>query len=180
MLSLVLGFLAPFIPDLITAGKTMLDQRHEKEMLKLTLEGQDRAASWRMEEVKIKADGDAFVTAHKSPPSFGVKLLDASKTSEGKLPWYLVPVLYLFAFVDFLNAVIRPSITIWFLGFYLASKWARVQLAVDALHGSPEAGWQIWANALTAVWDETDREILMVIVGFWFGKISRSAAHGKL
>ena len=174
MLSLILGFLAPFLPDLLGIAKAKLDQVHELRMLELTLKGQNQQAAWKLEEAVAQGEARAFEVAHKQDDSYGVKLLDAGKDAAGHLPWYLVPVAWLFALVDFLNAAIRPSITIWFLGFYLASKWARVQSAVDALGAAPDAGWQTWSNARVAVWDDADKEILNVIIGFWFGKIARS------
>jgi hypothetical protein len=168
MLALILGFLGPFIPDLINFGKAKMDQLHEFRMMELRIKGENQAAAWKMEETAVRSDAEAFVVAHKQHESYGVKLLDAGKDATGKLPWYLVPVAWLFTFVDFLNAAIRPGITLWFLGFYLASK------------GDPSDN-TIWASALTAVWDETDREILMAIVGFWFGKIARSSTnYGKI
>lgn len=177
MLALLLGFIAPFIPDLLGIGKAHLDYIQERAMMKLRLQGENQAASWRMEETLAKADESAFVIAHKQYESFGIKLLDAGKMANGKLPWYLVPVAWAFAFVDFMNAFIRPGITMWFLGFYLATKWARVQLAITALGGGDLSDDTIWANALTAVWDADDKEILNVIIGFWFGKMARSTTQ---
>jgi len=182
MLAALLGFIAPFLPDLINLGKTKLDQIHEYRMMELTLKGQNQQAAWKMDEVVASGDTRAFEVAHQdTTTSYGVKLLDAGRLPNGGLPWYLIPVAWLFTLVDFLNATIKPGITLWFLGFYLTSKWARVQLAVAALSGGDLNDNQIWANALTAVWDQDDKEMLQLIIGFWFGKISRSAVtYAKL
>jgi hypothetical protein len=181
MLTFILGFLGPFIPDIIGMGKAVLDQRHEKEMMKLRLQGENQAAAWRMGEVVAHSDTQAFVTSYQQQESYGVKLLDAGKDATGRLPWYLIPVAWAFSLVDFCNASVRSLLTVAFVGFYLASKYARVELAISALSGGDLTDTVLWATALTTVWDDTDREILILVVGWWFGKVSRSAMnYGKI
>lgn len=181
MLATLLGLIIPFLPDLLGLVKAKLDQIHELAMMRLRLQGENQAAAWRMDEAVVESDTRAFEAAHKQDESYGVKLLDVAKLPNGGLPWYMVPAAWAFCFVDFLNAAIRPGVTLWFLGFYLASKWARVQLAVAALSGGDLTDNSIWSNALMTVWDEDDKQILQLIIGFWFGKIARSKTNfGKI
>ena len=169
LLSAILGFAAPFLPELLKFFQRGQDNAHELAMMKLQLERSASEHLWRMEEINVQGDISEAIELHKPMNSFGVQLLDAAKGS-GMTGWAMYPVFYLFAFMDFLSGMVRPAVTYAAFGFYMAIKWAQLTLAQKAGDGIE--------IALLRVWTEQDLAIVVLVLSYWFGQRSAKAAFG--
>lgn len=170
ILSTILGFFGPFLPELIKWFNRKQDNAHELALLKQQGELAAQGHAYRMAEITTTADLAASKieqeTIYRQPQSFGVQVLDAAKD------WpriVVVPVFWAFAFIDFLNASVRPVITYWVVGFYLFYKWSLYTLARARL------GWQ---DAVVANWSENDHAMMMLCLGYFFGQRAAKAAFG--
>lgn len=169
ILSALLGFIAPLLPDVIKLFTQASDRKHEINMFKLQLEHAEKTHQWRMEEITSQADIAESMNLHAPQKSFGVQLLDAA---HGKLPGFLTNVGFLlFAVLDFLSGMVRPSITYAFFAMYLGLKVAQFDLAQGVVDGND------WRMAIAATWHTTDYEILTVILSYWFG--TRAMKYAK-
>lgn len=62
--------------------------------------------------------------------------------------------------IDKISALVRPTITYWFMGLYTAIK------IVFMVYGM--ANGADWHEAFMAMWDENDAALFSAILGFWF------------
>ena len=167
--SAVLGFAAPFLPELLKYFNRKQDNAHELEMMKLQIEKGAAEHTWRMEEINTTADIAESATLHVPQKSFGVQLLDAAK-GHSLSGWALYPAFYLFAILDFISGVVRPGITYAAFGFYMSVKWA--ELTIAKAHNSALSA------ALLQVWSSEDRAIVILVLSYWFGHRSAKQAFG--
>lgn len=173
ILSTVLGFIGPFIPELIKWFNRKQDNAHELAMAGLQMQIVEKQASYRLQEVTLKGNLDADIAETKGiysqPHSFGVQLLDAAHKTN--LPmWAIFPVFWAFALVDLLNASVRPTVTYWVVGFYLFYKWSLLSIAREATES--------WQKAVVANWSENDHAMMMLCLGYFFGQRAAKAAFG--
>lgn len=165
----LLGFVAPFLPEVLKFLQRRQDNAHELDMMRLQMEKGAAEHLWRMEEVSAQADIAEATMLHQAPHSFGVQILDAARSN--KLgAWAIVPAFYIFVVLDFMAGMVRPGITYAAFAFYVAVKWAQLQAAVAA-SGS-------MAAALPFIWHESDRAVLVLVLAYWFGHRSAKAAFG--
>ncbi len=168
-LSAVLGFAAPFLPEVVKIFRERQENAHEKDMMELRLKHAAAEHAWRMEEINTQADIAEMQTLRQPQPSFGVQILDAARDS--KFPtWMTLPVFWLFAFLDFASGMVRPSVTYAIVAFYMAVKYA-IYLQAVKLTGQ-------WTEAVQQVWDQDDKAILLFVLMFWFGQRAVKAAFG--
>lgn len=167
--SAVLGFAAPFLPELLKYFTRKQDNAHELAMFDLRIKQASSEHEWRMEEINTRGDIEEAIELHKPQTSFGVQLLDAAK-GQGLSGWALYPAFYLFALMDFLSGMVRPGITYAAFGFYMAVKWA--ELTIARVNNSP------LSVALLQVWTSEDRAIVILVLSYWFGHRSAKAAFG--
>ena len=78
MLGALLGFAAPFLPDVLKMVKGRIDHKQEMQMMKLRFENASAEHEWRMKEVEIQADMADLKSARKPQESYGVQLLNAA------------------------------------------------------------------------------------------------------
>lgn len=169
ILTAIIGFVAPFLPELLKFFNRKQDNLHELEMMKLQMQKGAQEHLWRMEEIVTAADSKEAELLHAPMNSFGVQLLDAAKGH--KLSgWALYPVFYLFSILDFLSGLVRPGITYAAFGFYMAVKWAQLSTSID------DNG--LLADALLAVWSDEDRAIVILVLSYWFGQRAAKGAFG--
>lgn len=167
IISAILGFAGPFIPELIKIFRQKEDNKHELAVLKLQAEAAAQQHLYRMEELNTSAD-IAEMTAIRSPnQSFGVQLLDAARDWPRML---ILPVFYLFALLDFLAGMVRPAVTYAIVGFYLMYKWALFEQSRLELGN--------WQSAATMIWTENDLSILLLCMGYYFGQRAMKATFG--
>lgn len=169
LFSAVLGFAAPFLPEILKYYNRKADNAHELAMLKLQGEMADKQHAYRMEEIGIQGDIGEAIELHKPQKSFGVQLLDAAK-GHGLSGWALYPAFYLFAILDFISGFVRPGITYAAFGFYMSVKWA--ELTISKAHNSALSA------ALLQVWSSEDRAIVILVLSYWFGHRSAKQAFG--
>lgn len=177
MLMALLGFIAPFIPDLIGMGKQQLDHAHEMAMLKLRGDQARDEALWRLNEVEVQADIQNLRDARKPHKSYGIQLLDKADETDGVIwRWSMNIVFLMFGALDWLISFVRPGITYWAFGLYTASKIASVYLIYQASakfsDGTLEALSRMATNE--AFYTPFDQDMLLMIIGFWFGQRIRN------
>ena len=163
MLALILGFLGPFLPEIIGIGKDALRHKQELELRRLSAEIAEKEWKLRMAEMENKADIDYALAARQTPPSFGIQLLDAALGKGLSFGW-LAPIFYLFALADWLVMMIRPGITTVVFAAYLAYKYALIQTMAAASDDSFTV-----MEGIRLIWQPIDTDLVLGIVGFWFG-----------
>ena len=165
----LVGFAAPFLPELLKFFQRKQDNAHELEMFKLQIERGAREHLWRMDEINAQADIAEATMLHRPTHSFGVQLLDAAKGHK-LAGWALYPAFYLFVVLDFFAGFVRPGITYAAFAFYVAVKWAQLEAAL-AESGS-------YVAALPFIWGDADRAIIVLVLSYWFGHRAAKAAFG--
>lgn len=169
MLTAIIGFVAPFLPELLKYFNRQQDNIHELKMMELQMQRGAQEHLWRMEEIITAADSKEAELLHAPMNSFGVQLLDAAKGH--KLSgWALYPIFYLFSLLDFLSGMVRPGITYAAFGFYMMVKWAQLTMAI------PDDGG--FATAVLTVWTDEDRSIVILVLSYWFGQRAAKSAFG--
>lgn len=171
LLSAIFGFAAPFLPEVLKFFQRKQDNAHELALLELRMRQASFEHMWRMEEINANADIEEMKTLRSPQQSFGVQLLDAAKPYADKTwgRWLLTPVFYLFALLDIITGLVRPSITYAAFGFYIAYKWAVYQSLL--VSNSPAA-------ALLMSWGEQDWSVLVLVISYWFGARTAKAVFG--
>jgi len=168
IISALLGFFAPFLPQVVKLFQQKIDNAHELAMMKLRLEMASQEHLWRMEEINASADIAEAAALHRPQQSFGVQLLDAAKGSNMS-SWTTVPVFWLFALLDLISGLVRPAITYGVVAFYMAVKYAQFQ-AYSKLTAP--------LDALRATWTDNDWGVLVLVLSFWFGNRTARAVFG--
>lgn len=167
ILSFITGFLGPVVPQVFKWFERKQEFQHELALMELRMKQGAQEHLWRMEQVNATADIAEMQTLRIPQQSFGVQLLDAAKDKWSA--WVIVPVFYLFAFLDFVLGMVRPSITYAAFGFYMVYKWTLFQTL--------SAKTTIEA-AILATWTEQDWAVLLLVLGYYFGQRSMKAAFG--
>lgn len=167
ILTALLGFAGPFIPELMKMFRQKQDNAHELSILKLQAEAAAQQHMYRMDEINATADISEMKTLRAPQQSFGIQILDAAKDWPRIL---ILPVFYAFALLDFLAGFVRPAITYAFVGFYLFYKWAVFEQSKLEFGG--------WQSAVMTTWTENDLSLLLLVVSYWFGQRAMKAAFG--
>lgn len=179
MIMAALGLLAPFLPDLLGMGQSWLDHKYEKEMLTLRFGQEAKKAEWKMQEIELQAQSAEMLSARKPHQSYGVKLLEAADRAESTVwRWSFNVVFIAFSFLDWLISSVRPVVTYWCFGLYALVKMAAVYITYTASAKFSEG--IVEALSKTALNEATfttfDQDMLLLVVGFWFGNRLR---HGR-
>jgi hypothetical protein len=164
ILSALMGFLAPFLPQVIKIFQTKQDYAQELLMLEMRLKYATQEHQWKMEEVSAQADIAEMQTLRAPQQSFGVDLLDAAKgwkdTTWGR--WLIAPAFAGYAALDILNGLVRPVVTFSIVFFYMTYKWAVYEDTQNIL----------------LTWGEQDWGVLMMVLAFYFGNRTAKAIFG--
>lgn len=182
MIAAIIGFLAPFIPDLLGMGKGWLDHKQEMQMMELRLRHAAQEHQWRMEEIEIQAIARDRSEARKPHKSFGVQLLDKAAEAEGMVwRWSFNLIFIAFSFIDWLISSVRPGITYWAFGLYAATKMALLANIYASAAKFNETAWDTAAATLTneAAFTAFDQDLLLLVVSFWFGARLKSGRSTK-
>lgn len=167
ILSAVLGFAGPFIPELLKLFRQKQDNAHELAILQMQAQLAEKQHLYKMEEISSQADIAEAQTLRQPQQSFGVQLLDAAV---GWPKLAILPVFYAFALLDWINGIIRPGVTASMVGFYLAFKWSQLELAKIRMGD--------YAQAVQAIWTENDFAVLMLCLGYYFGQRAMKTVFG--
>ena len=172
ILTALLGFASPFLPELFKWLRSKQENAHELAMFELRLRLGAQEHLWRMEEVAAHADIEEMKVLHLPQQSFGVQMLDAA-TNAGWKGWATVPAFYLFTLLDFLSGMVRPAITYGAFAFYAAYKVACLKM----LEAQADATFTLW-EGVRALWNEQDWMILTLVLSYWFGQRAYKATFG--
>lgn len=181
MIMALLGFFAPFLPDLLGLGKQWLDHRQELQMLELRHAQAKEESTWRIEEAHVQADIALDKAVRQPHKSYGVQLLDKARDNDAVSKWVFNLVFVVFAWLDALISSVRPVITYWAFGLYTLVKTANLYLAYQASLKWSDGTAEALAMTLTneAAWTAFDQDMLVLIISFWFGQRSRSRVMGN-
>lgn len=169
----LLGFAGPFLPELLKFFTRKQDNAHELALLEMRLKAGAQEHLWKMEEITATADIAEAKELHKPQVSFGVQILDKAHDS-GMNAWLVAPIFYLFSFLDFINGMVRPTVAYCSFGFYIAYKWAMYETLTSDRFGNTAA------SALTQLWGEQDWAVLTLILSYFFGaRVAKMAFGGK-
>lgn len=171
ILSAILGFAGPFLPELLKFFNRKADNAHELAMMEMRLRAGAAEHTWRMEEINAQADIAEVQELHKPQQSFGVQVLDKAHES-GWSQWIIVPVFYLFAALDFINGIIRPGVTSLVVGGYVAYKAALYHTLTSNRFGND------WAGAVQQLWTPDDYALVLYCLAYYFGDRTRKAIFG--
>ena len=164
MLGALLGFAAPFLPDLIGLGKGWLDHKQEMQMMELRLKHAAQEHMWRVEEIEIQAASRDIQSARRQRESYGVQILNAAHDAEGILSKWTFNLVFNRLRCSRLVHLHRPA-------------------DCHVLHrravGSDQAGDHSvrlqretgdWVATLTRpeVWTDFDQDVLLMVVAYWF------------
>ena len=169
ILSAGLGFLAPFLPEVLKYFTRKQDNAHELAVLGLQMQAAANEHAYKMEEIVTQGDISEMTELHKPMQSFGVQLLDAAK-GYNLSSWALYPAFYLFSSLDFIAGMVRPVITYSAFAFYVSVKWAQITMW--------KFGGVDFATSILQVWGPEDRSIIILVLSYWFGQRSAKAAFG--
>ena len=167
ILSAILGFAGPFLPEVLKLFRQKQDNAHELAVLELQMKMADKAHGYRMEEINAQADIAEMQTLRQPQQSFGVQLLDAAQHWPKMA---ILPVFYMFALLDWLNGIVRPGVTSAMVGFYLLFKHSQYEIAKQRLGD--------YAQAVQAIWTTDDFAVLMLCLGYYFGHRTMKAVFG--
>lgn len=156
LLSFIFGGVFRIVPKLIEMRERALDRQHEREMLTLQMQADEKRAQLAMQSEEKRAESrqqiaelQAMITALQAQGQglkrTGNKYIDA-----------------MLAFAEFLSSTVRPVLTYWYcVAGYGAYKAATLYLLMS------NPGTTL-ANAITLVWTPNDHAVMFSIIGFWF------------
>ncbi|WP_417814041.1 hypothetical protein [Thalassospira alkalitolerans] len=177
MITALIGFLAPFIPDLIGMGKTWTDHRFEMQMMELRSKLAEKEHMWRVDEIEVQAAVADMREARKPHKSYASPLLDKAAESQGIVwKWAFNLVFLLFAFIDWLITSVRPGITYWAFGLYATVKMATLAVIYQASERFSDGAVDTLTKVMTneAAFTQFDKDMLTLIISFWFGQRIRN------
>lgn len=169
LISGILAFLTGFAPDLIKYFMNRQDQKMELERMKLQREMAKDGATYRMNEIEAQADIEEMKTIRQPLSSFGPQILDKAHAS-GMGAWAVVPAFWGYTLLDIITGFVRPGVTYLVVGFYVYVKYATYKIALT---------YNEYAyGAAKEAWSADDFQILIMVIGFWFGQRTAKARFG--
>lgn len=172
VLTAILGFLGPFLPEVLKLINRRQDNAHELRMFELQMKSAEQAHLQAMSQIEAQADAAEAIYIHKPATSFGVQILDAAKDS-GLKGWAIVPTFWAFAFLDFFSGMVRPVLTYAAFGFYAFYKIARFQM----MQSASAADFTVYEGVVN-LWGDQDWAIVTLVLSYWFGHRAAKAAFG--
>jgi len=169
IISAVFGFFAPFATEIFKYFQKEQDNKHELAVLQLQVEAKAKEHLYKMEEIETVADIEEQKAVRMPERSFGVQLLDAAKGHQ-MTGWAMYPAFYLFALLDLVSSLVRPAVTYTAFLFYIAVKWAQLQVYMANSANKYEAILQVWTGS--------DMSIVILVLSYWFGQRAAKAAFG--
>lgn len=155
ILSFIFGGLFRLAPKLMEMREKALDREHERAMLTLQMQADEKRAQLAMQAEEKRAETQqqlaelqAMITALQAQGQ-GLK-----RTGNKYVDWLL-------ALAEFASAMVRPVLTYWYCVIgYGAYKAATLYLILSS-------GASL-ANAVTVLWTPNDHAVMFSIIGFWF------------
>ena len=144
ILGSIIGIVGSLIPEAFKFAKDWLDRRHELQIMEMLIKYAKELADIRIQEAKELASIELDKEAYKYTGTVDIK-----------------PTGFKFADTlqvvgNFVNQLVRPSLTFLICGTWMMFKYALWK----------QAGGDL--NALTAIWNDMDNEFVSAVVFFWF------------
>lgn len=139
-----LGALARLAPEVLAIVDKRNERKHEKEMLKLNIELEDKRHAQAMDIKDLEVESAQFAAT--------MPVLQTAIEAQGKptgVRW-----------IDAFSATVRPTITYWIFGIYSV-----VKMAIYSVYQSQGIAAD---QALVAMWGPEDSTILSAVIMFWF------------
>lgn len=162
MLMALLGFLGGFLPKLLGMTQSWMDNKHELDMFKLQISAQEQMHRDKLETMNVQADILDNIQVHQPIASYGVPFLDKMHDT-GISQWFMLPLLYVYTALDFLQIFVRPGITLALTAFYMVVKYAMFQQIATVYAGDE------WYKAVLAVFTDYDKDLVTLVLSYWFG-----------
>src|SRR3990167_4353434 len=160
ILSLVSGFVSPWIGDMFGMFKAKQQNAHELAMLVESNKSAREIAELNAQVGMAQAEVDDVRSARAAQPSYGVALLDAIRGDKGWITTYFMRPILLVALtvIEIANGLMRPYAIYLILTLWASTKAARFYFAYTATSGGANAEDVLYAvaSASLAVWDEHD------------------------
>lgn len=177
----ILGFVSPFLPNIIKLFERGQENRHEIAMLGARLQYETKMADLKMAQIEATADieeAKVIYTAAGGANSYGVKMIDAMDGKGWGMIWTL-PLIYLFSFLDFLIGGVRPVIAYTAFGFYCLTKWS-LYLSLEKNYFGPDGASNAQDTGLLVgqIWTDQDFAILTLVLAHYFGQRAAKYAFG--
>ena len=161
LVSGISGALLNWVPEIFKFFQQRQANAHELAMLDKQREIAKEAHGFKMAEVQeVNASAD-FQAAHKPQISMGVQAIDAAKGWGVSAPW-IMPVVYMFALLDWIIGSVRPNVTYMVVGSYFYYRY-NVVLWLQKINTTS------FGDALRVAWTPMDTDVVFLILGFWFG-----------
>ena len=174
MLGAILGFLGPWVPDIIGIFRDIGDRRHEMALFELRLRHADAEADRRAWETGLTAGTSDRRSARAYQPALSIRLLDAARRWKLMPQWLLGTLVFLFGIVDFLSQTVRPVVTYLVVGlwFYLLVDSIREVVGGETLWAAMQgAGNNFVMGLLSAVVPSQGETLVAVLDAFFFGDV---------
>ncbi len=174
MIAAALGFLAPFLPDLIGMGKGWVDHKQELQMMKLRLDHAAQEHDWRMDLIHEQAALQSQIAARKPHQSYGVQILNAAQHNEGLINGWVFSIAFImFSALDWFISSVRPTVS-----YFIFGVWGSVKLA-SLLFIYEQKQDLVLTLSHPLAFTDFDQELMLLIVAFWFGDRTRRRVMEK-
>lgn len=136
----LMGGIFRLVPEVLKFFDRNNERKHELAMMDKTLEVE-------------KVQGETRIALQQEVTyGKGLDALSMAVEAQGKQTGI--------KFVDALSALVRPLVTYWFMGIYMAVKITGIYLTIRVTGD--------WSKAFATAWDANDMAIFAGILNFWF------------
>lgn len=169
LLSLVSGFLSPYVPDFFKIFQSKIDYAHEENMADKNLAASKISGQFALDTSLAQGDVQDVISARQAaPPSYGTRLLDALDDETG---WFARAVklwlIWALSIIEIANGMVRPWMAYYTFTLYGAVKIARAYLYYKA--SASGLDWEIVSQSVITMWDDHDWLLMEYVAGFFLG-----------
>ena len=155
ILSFIFGGIFRLAPKVMEMREKALDREHERAMLTLQMQADEKRAQLNMQAEEKRAETQQQLAELQAMLEALKAQGNGFKSTGNKLIDFLLGV------VEALNKSVRPVLTYWYcVAGYGAYKIATLYLILST-------GASV-ANAVTLLWTPNDHAVMFSIIGFWF------------
>lgn len=137
ILGALIGFFTSAVPQIVNIWKQKMDYQQELKLLEMQMKFAEMGHQQKLEEVAIQSD--------------------VNMNSQIYQTWYSG-----IKWIDGLNSLIRPVITICFFSFWIYIKCAQYDYGIQAFNGDA-------LQFLLFLWGAEDQAMFAGIIAFYFG-----------
>lgn len=181
ILSLIAGFVSPWISDVFKIFQSKQENAHELAMLRESNKSAREISELNAQVGMANAAVEDVKSARAAQPSYGAKLLDTVASADTWVERFFIrPVLLLcFTVVEILNALMRPYAIYIILTMWASTKVARFYFAYTSTGGGASLDLAALAGAALDIWDEHDWAALDYVLGFLLGSRHKLKESGQ-